>query len=112
MLVVDGVAVAPLEMAISRKQRRRGLLKRDGIDGVMAFPGINAVHTIGMRFAIDVAFCGIEIAGHHTVLRVKTMQPRRIGLPVQGCHLVLEAEAGAFQRWDLHEGSIIEVTPQ
>lgn len=112
VLVVDGVAVAPLEMAITRKQRRRGLLKRDVIDGVMAFPGINAVHTIGMRFAIDVAFCGIEIAGHHTVLRVKTMQPRRIGLPVQGCHLVLEAESGAFQRWGLRQGSIIEATPQ
>ena len=109
MLVVDGVAVAPLEMALSRKQRRRGLLKREGIEGVMAFPGINAVHTIGMRFAIDVAFCGIEIAGHHTVLRVKTMQPRRVGLPVQGCHMLLEAESGAFQRWGLHEGSIIEV---
>ena len=44
--------MAPLEMALSRKQRRRGLLKRDGIDGVMVFAGINAVHTIGMRFAI------------------------------------------------------------
>ena len=109
MLVVDGVVVAPLEMALSRKQRRRGLLKRDGIDGVMVFAGINAVHTIGMRFAIDVAFCGIEIAGHHSVLRVRTMQPHRVGLPVRGCHLLLEAESGAFQRWGLHEGSIIEV---
>ena len=89
--MVDGVVVAPLEMALSRKQRRRGLLKRDGIDGVMVFAGINAVHTIGMRFAIDVAFCGIEIAGHHRVLRVRTMQPRRRG------HIIAISSAAVHQ---------------
>ena len=98
-----------METAATRTQRRTGLLGRHGIDGVMAFPGINAVHTIGMRFAIDVAFCGIEIGGHHSVLRVRTMSARRVGLPVRGCHLVLEAEAGSFARWSLRQGSIIEV---
>ena len=98
-----------METAATRTQRRTGLLRRDGIEGVMAFPGINAVHTMGMRFAIDVAFCGIEIGGHHSVLRVRTMSPRRVGLPVRGCHLVLEAEAGSFARWSLRQGSIVAV---
>ena len=40
----------------------RGLLGRDGLpEGeVFAFPRCRAVHTVGMRFAIDIAFLDAE----------------------------------------------------
>ena len=41
-------------------ERLRGLLGRNGLPRgeAMAFPRCNAVHTVGMRFPIDVAFLG------------------------------------------------------
>lgn len=42
------------------RDRMRGLLGRDGLapDEAMAFPRCRAIHTVGMRFPIDVAFLG------------------------------------------------------
>ena len=111
-LLVAGVDVGPVEVASTRAARRKGLLGRDGTNGAMAFPGINAVHTIGMRFPIDVAYCRAASADdRYEVIRVRTMPPRRIGLPVRRCTLVLEAEAGAFERWGVRVGVQVELRP-
>jgi uncharacterized membrane protein (UPF0127 family) len=47
-----------LEIASTSAERRRGLLGRDGLapGAALVITRCNAVHTIGMRFAIDVAF--------------------------------------------------------
>lgn len=109
-LLVGAVDVGPVEVASTPKARRTGLLGRDGIDGAMAFPGIRAVHTMGMRFPIDVAFCrSLGDGVRYEVLRVRTMPRTRVGLPVWRCTLLLEAEAGAFARWGLVPGSHIEM---
>ena len=50
------------------------------------------MHTFGMRFAIDVAFCDRD----GTVLRVLTLRPGRITRFVRKATLTFEAEAGAF----------------
>lgn len=110
-LLVGSLDVSPVEVASTRAARRTGLLGRDGIQGAMAFPGINAVHTIRMRFPIDVAFCRLAEADRYEVLRVRTMPPGRIGLPVRRCALVIEAEAGAFLRWGLRPGVALEIRP-
>ena len=39
----------------------RGLLGRDGIDGAMLLRPARSVHSVGMRFPIDVAFCDQDL---------------------------------------------------
>jgi hypothetical protein len=104
-LAVDGVVVATVEVAASRAARRRGLLGRDSIIGALMISQCRMVHTIGMRFAIDVAH--VDATG--TVLRTTAMHPRRLGRPVPAASAVLEAELGAFERWGLRRGSQVTV---
>ena len=42
---------------------------------------------------------------------VKTMQmhQRRVGVPVWRASTVIEAEAGAFARWGLRVGDVVEI---
>ncbi|MEU6663559.1 DUF192 domain-containing protein [Streptomyces sp. NPDC046821] len=93
-------AQLPLEIAESGPARRRGLLGRDGIDGALLLTASSSVHTVGMRFAIDVAY--LDRRGK--VLAVRTMRPGRIGLPRLRARSVLEAEAGAMARWGVRRG--------
>ncbi len=104
-LLRDGDVLATLEVAGTRRSRRRGLLGRDGIDGALMLRPARSVHTLGMRFAIDVAFCDAELV----VLRTTTMRPGRVGRPVLRSRCVIEAEAGAFGRWGLRPGDHLEI---
>lgn len=99
-LTVDGRAVAPVEIAGTPRTRRRGLLGRDGITGAMLLTPCNSVHTIGMRFPIDVAYLDAALR----VLTVRTMPTGRVGLPRLRARHVLEAEAGAMAGWGLRRG--------
>ena len=104
-LVCGGRVVAPAEIALTRRRRRRGLLGRDGIDGALLLPSARSVHTLGMRFAIDVAH--LDRSG--VVVRTTTMPPGRVGRYVLRSRSVLEAGAGSFARWGLHVGDRVEV---
>ncbi|MGW3496978.1 DUF192 domain-containing protein [Streptomyces sp. NPDC001020] len=90
----------PLEVALSARARRRGLLGRAGIEGALLLSPASAVHTLGMRFAIDVAYLDRAMR----VMAVRTMLPGRIGLPRPRARHVLEAEAGAMERWGIQRG--------
>ncbi|MDQ2679270.1 MAG: DUF192 domain-containing protein [Actinomycetota bacterium] len=103
-LVHDGRVLASAEVATSRSGRRRGLLGRDGVDGVLVIP-TRSVHTFGMRFAIDVAFCGED----GTVRRTVTLRPNRVTMPVRGAVTAIEAPAGSFASWGLVPGDVLEV---
>ncbi|HET6953067.1 MAG TPA: DUF192 domain-containing protein [Acidimicrobiales bacterium] len=104
-LLRDGEVLASLELAESRRERARGLLGRDGIDGALLLARGRSVHTLGMRFPIDVAFCDADLR----VIRVVTMPRRRVSRPVWRARQVLEAEAGSFARWNLQPGDQLEV---
>jgi uncharacterized membrane protein (UPF0127 family) len=39
------------------------------------------------------------------------MSRQRVGVPVPRAARVIEAEAGAFGRWGLHVGDVVEVQP-
>lgn len=93
------------ELASTRRTRSRGLLGRDGIPGVLVIEPCRQVHTLGMRFEIDVAFC----ARDGRVLRVKTLAPMRLSPVVVRSKFVIEAEAGSFERWGLRAGDILEL---
>ncbi|MEV6016891.1 MULTISPECIES: DUF192 domain-containing protein [unclassified Streptomyces] len=95
----------PLELATTARARRRGLLGRRGIQGALLLAPANSVHTLGMRFAIDVAY----LDRSSRVLAVRTMRPGRLGLPRPRARQVLEAEAGSMERWGVRRGTRITV---
>ena len=104
-LLSDANVLASGECATTCAERRKGLLGRDSLDGAIVLERCRWVHTIGMRFAIDVAFLDSD----DLVIRTVQMPRRRIGLPVPRARRVIEAEAGAFARWGVHVGDVIEV---
>ena len=109
VLLQRGLHVAEIELAGSHAARRRGLLGRDGIDGAFLLEPCRSVHTIGMRFAIDVAYCrGSKADGLH-IMCIHTMPTHRVGRPHVRSRCVVEAEAGAFVRWGLAVGDRMEI---
>ena len=99
----DVLAVA--EVAASPRRRARGLMGREDIEGVLVLRPCRQVHTFGMQFPIDVAFC--DRAG--IVLRLSTLAPRRVSRPVRRSSFVIEARAGSFERWKLQAGDVVEI---
>lgn len=104
-LVSDARVLASAEVSPDRASRRRGLLKRDSLDGAFVIDRCRWIHTIGMRFPIDVAY----LDGDGMVIKTMQMNRHRLGVPVWRARSVIEAEAGAFARWGLHVGDTIEV---
>lgn len=85
-------------IAETRRERMRGLLGRPGLERgtVMAFPGCSLLHTIGMRFALDIAFLDKT---NKVVRTMKNVRPGR--LFVWGgfrARTAVEAEAGWLLR--------------
>jgi hypothetical protein len=104
-LLRDGDVLAAAEVAEGLGQRSKGLLGRSRYEGAMVLPRTRSVHTLGMHFAIDVAFCDRDML----VVGVVTMKPWRMGRPRRGGRSVIEAEAGAFERWGLRVGDTLEL---
>ena len=101
----DARVLASAEVADARSARRKGLLGRDGLEGALVLRPCRWVHTIGMRFPIDVAF----VSDDGEVVKTMQMHQRRVGVPVWRANTVIEAEAGAFARWGLRVGDTIEI---
>ena len=104
-LVRDGKVLATLEVATSVRDRTRGLLGRDGIDGAILLRPARSVHTLRMRFPIDVAFCDRDLR----VLKVVTVPRNRATLPVMKAHAVIESEAGTMARWGVRAGDTLDI---
>ena len=104
-LLREGEVLAALEIADSRRARRRGLLGRNDFEGAILIRPARSVHTVGMRFPIDVAFCDRELA----VVAIRCMKRYRVSRPRLRASCVIEASAGAFDRWGLVCGDRLEV---
>ncbi|MCU0311306.1 MAG: DUF192 domain-containing protein [Acidimicrobiales bacterium] len=104
-LVHDDRVLATLEIAETHRDRARGLLGRDGIDGALLLRPARSVHTFRMRFPIDV----VHLDKGLRVLRITTMRPNRLGAVVWRARAVLECEAGLVQHWGLKVGDTLEV---
>jgi hypothetical protein len=104
-LLRDGQVLASADIADDLMGRTRGLLGRRGFEGAMLFPRTRSVHTVGMGFAIDVAFLGRDLE----VLGTVRLVPWRVALPRRGARSVLEAPAGSFDRWALRPGDHLEI---
>jgi len=104
-LVAGDQVVASLEIANTHASRRKGLLGRDGIEGALLLDPARSVHTIGMKFPIDVA----HLDGDMVVIAVTTMKPGRIGGLHTHTKKILEAEAGSMHRWGVEPGVQLEI---
>jgi hypothetical protein len=104
-LLRDGDVLAAAEVAAGAVERTRGLLGQTGYQGAMVLPRTRSVHTFGMRFAVDVAICDKDMV----VIGVTRLRPWRISVPRRGGRSVVEAQAGAFERWGLKPGDKLEL---
>lgn len=100
-LLHDGRPVAAVEIAAGHRARVQGLLGRTGIDGALLLTPCRSVHTVRMRFAIDVAYLTRDLR----VLAVVGMRPNRVGMPRLRARHVLEAECGMLELWGVRPGA-------
>jgi uncharacterized membrane protein (UPF0127 family) len=104
-LLADRVA-----LALTRAERRTGLLGRDGLAAGEALwiAPCRGVHTVGMRFAIDVA--ALDDDGR-VIDCVEGMAPWRLRLPRRGTAGVLELAAGTLAAAGTRVGHIVTFEP-
>ena len=104
-LLRDGSVLAGVEVCEGLVDRTLGMLGRADYEGAMLLPHTRSIHTIGMRFAMDVAFLDRDLV----VLGTLRAAPWRLALPRRGGRSVLEAKAGSFERWGLGCGDRLEI---
>ncbi len=81
------------------------MLGRPGMAGALLLRPARSVHSMGMQFTIDVAFCDRELV----VVRTLCLRPGRVTRPSLRAGCVIEAETGSFDRWRLRPGDQLEV---
>jgi uncharacterized membrane protein (UPF0127 family) len=96
------VVASSVDMAITRQARRHGLLGRTSLadDAAMFISPCLAVHTVGMPFAIDVAF--VDNTGR-AVRLVHNLRPWRIAGALRG-RSVIELAAGRLRHCGVQVG--------
>lgn len=96
-----------IDVADDSRKRRTGLLKHNGLDrgeGLWIVP-CEAVHTFGMKFAIDVIF----LSRKRVVLKMRPNMGRRgIALCLRA-HSVMELPAGTIDATGLQVGDQLEL---
>jgi len=103
-LLREGDVLASAEMTVGFAERTRGLSGRDRYEGAMLLAHTRSVHSLTMRFALDVAFLDDDL----TVVGTTRLARWRVAMPRRGARTVLEAEAGSFERWGLAVGDHLE----
>jgi uncharacterized membrane protein (UPF0127 family) len=98
-----------VDVASTRATRRRGLLGRERLsatEGLLLTP-CKAVHTVGMRFPIDVIF--IDRDGR-AVRIVPSLAPWRIAMSARAT-AVIELAAGQAAASDIRVGDMLYLAP-
>lgn len=97
--------LASAHVADTFRSRLQGLIGRNGLEGALVIEHTRWIHTFGMRFPLDVAYVDIE----GNVVRVDRLAANRLGRPERKAVMIVEAEAGAFERWGLKVGQRVEL---
>ena len=94
-----------VEVAVTRKTRRKGLLGRDGLApfSALVLAPCAAVHTMFMRFAIDVIFVH---ADGRAVRVVPALAPWRAAMAIFA-HAVIELPAGTLASREVSVGDTL-----
>ncbi|HEV3217381.1 MAG TPA: DUF192 domain-containing protein [Vicinamibacterales bacterium] len=101
------VVAASVELALTRAERRRGLLGRDGLEPghAMLIAPCSSIHTWFMRFPIDVIF----VARDGRVVKTRAaIPPWRLAL-APGAYAVVELPAGAIAEALVRIGDRLEL---
>jgi len=104
-LVTGGRVLASAEVARSHRDKGKGLLGRDSLEGAFVIPDCRWVHTLGMRFPIDVAYLDAD----GVVMKIVHLQRHRVGPLVRHARMVIEASTGALERWGVRLGDKVEL---
>jgi uncharacterized membrane protein (UPF0127 family) len=104
-LVSHGHVLSAAELAVTRRDRRKGLRGSKPTHEALVIENCRWVHSIGMRYPIDVAF----LDSSHRVIATRRLKPWRVDRPVKNAVCVVEAQAGALERWALSLGDVVEV---
>ena len=101
------VVASSVDMALTRSERRRGLLGRESLadDAAMFIAPCIAIHTVGMGFPIDVAF--VDARGR-IVRMVHSMRPWRLAASLGGC-AVIELAAGRLREYAVNVGDCLSL---
>lgn len=104
------VVASTVELALTRKVRRKGLLGRDRLeaDTAMLISPCCSVHTVSMRFPIDVVFVDRE---GRAVRLVHALQPWRLAASFRA-RAVIELAAGRLRACGVEVGDRLYLTPE
>jgi uncharacterized protein len=101
------IVATSVELALARRDRRRGLLGRPSMpaDAAMLISPCAAIHTVGLAFSIDVAFVD---RGGRVVRLVHRLRPWRLAAALRG-RSVIELAAGRLHECDVKMGDRLSV---
>ncbi len=93
--------------ATSFRERLQGLLRTDDLSAgdALVFPRARQVHTVGMRYPIDVCFCDRRWRVVHVA---PGLRPWRITRWVRGAYFVVEMRAGAMSSLEVGDQLSLE----
>ena len=103
-LLCQAQVLSSLNIADCARTRRRGLIGQIEIETPLLIDSCKWIHTFGVKCSLDVAY----LDSAFKVVKIQTIKPRRIALPVFGASHVLEAGAGTFENWGLVIGHTLE----
>ena len=104
-LIIDGrIAITNLIIAEKVLSRMIGLLRHNGLPKgcAMFLKPCGSIHTVGMKFALDVIFLDRKMRVVRSVCGVK---PNRFVLGGRGVYMTVEMEAGWFDMSQVCEGA-------
>ena len=109
LLTSDGRELATVELATSSLARARGLLGRPGLPSAHALwlAPCRAIHTIGMRFAIDIVFLDRRSA---VVAVCASVPPWRLVWGGWHARGALEFAAGECARLGVRRGDTLQMS--
>ena len=104
-LVKNAKVLASIEVHRTRMAKAKGLLGRESLEGAFMLMDTKSVHTVAMKFDIDVAF----LDENNRVIKIAHMSPHRVSPFVLKAKSVIEVEAGTLARWGVQVGDELEV---
>jgi uncharacterized membrane protein (UPF0127 family) len=108
-LTRNTILATRLGIANQGESRRKGLLGRDGLaagEGLWIKP-CEAVHTVGMRFAIDLVYLDRK----HRVRKLRSSVPPWRLSACLSAHSVMELPAGTIRDTQTERGDTLEFAP-
>ncbi|HEX3541189.1 MAG TPA: DUF192 domain-containing protein [Acidimicrobiales bacterium] len=109
-LVRDGDVLATVDEATSVPDRLRGLWHRPPPLGALILRPPVVLHTVGLPYAVEVAFLENGADGRMAVTETVRLAPFRVARPRLGAKLLVVATDGAFERWRLTVGDELEIS--